>query len=136
MWRLTAGVVLLVSVLSELSPAGEVVTIAGTGRAEYTGDGGPAVEAGVGGPFGIAIGPDGALYICETTNHVIRRWDSKTARLSTVAGSGKKGYAGDGGPALKRSSTNLTKSASTNRGICSSSRCRTISSGGSMPRLA
>lgn len=81
------------------SLAGEVKTIAGHGKAEYTGDGGPAEQAGVGGPFGVSLGPDGALYICETTNHVIRRLDPKTGRLSTVAGSGKKGYAGDGGPA-------------------------------------
>lgn len=82
-------------------PAGEVTTIAGTGKAEYTGDGGPGAKAGVGGPFGVSLGPDGALYICETTNHVIRRLDPKTGKLSTVAGSGKKGYAGDGGPATK-----------------------------------
>ena len=99
MMRRSAGSVLVFLILSEFSLAGEVLTIAGTGRAGYTGDGGPAVEAGVGGPFGIAIGPDGALYICETTNHVIRRWDPPTGQLSTVAGCGKKGYAGDGGPA-------------------------------------
>ncbi len=99
MMRLTLGVVLGFGLLSELALAGEVVTIAGTGKAEYAGDGGPATAAGVGGPFGLVIGPDGALYICETTNHVIRRWDPQTHRLSTVAGSGKKGYAGDGGPA-------------------------------------
>lgn len=81
--------------------AGEVATIAGNGNAEYTGDGGPAEKAGVGGPFGISLGPDGALYICEISNHVIRRLDPKTGKLSTVCGSGKKGYAGDGGPAAK-----------------------------------
>jgi streptogramin lyase len=83
-----------------VSPAGEVATIAGNGRAEYAGDGGPGETAGVGGPFGIALGPDGALYFCETTNHVIRRWDPKSGLLSTVAGRGEKGYSGDGGPAV------------------------------------
>ncbi len=86
--------------IAGMGQAGEVATIAGNGKAEYTGDGGPATMAGVGGPFGLSQGPDGAIYICETTNHIIRRWDPKTATLSTVAGSGKKGYAGDGGPAL------------------------------------
>jgi DNA-binding beta-propeller fold protein YncE len=76
--------------------AAEVRTIAGSGKAEYSGDGRPATEAGVGGPFGLVIGPDGALYICETTNHVIRRLDLKTGILSTVAGTGQKGYEGDG----------------------------------------
>jgi DNA-binding beta-propeller fold protein YncE len=81
--------------------ADKVITLAGTGKAVYSGDGGEAVQAGVGGPFGISLGPDGALYVCEISNHVIRRIDEKTGTISTVAGSGKKGYAGDGGPATK-----------------------------------
>lgn len=79
----------------------EVVTIAGCGTDEYSGDGGPALKAGLGQPFGLEIGPDGMLYFCEFSNHVIRRLDLKTQTLSTVAGTGrKKGYAGDGGPAM------------------------------------
>jgi streptogramin lyase len=80
--------------------AAEIHTIAGTGRAAFSGDGGPASAADVGGPFGLTIGPDGALYACETTNHVVRRIDLESGRISTVAGmGGRKGYAGDGGPA-------------------------------------
>ena len=71
---------------------GTVATVAGSGKAEFTGDGGPATEAGVGGPFGIVVGPDGALYICETTNHVVRRLDRQTGNLTTVAGSGPLGF--------------------------------------------
>lgn len=81
--------------------AGEVRTIAGTGKAALSGDGGQATAAGVGGPFGLVIGPDGALYVCEISNHCIRRIDEKTGTISTVAGSGKKGYSGDGGPATQ-----------------------------------
>lgn len=81
--------------------AAEVRTIAGTGEARYHGDGGAAISAGVGGPFGIVIGPDGALYVCEISNHCIRRVDERTGLITTVAGSGKKGYDGDGGPADK-----------------------------------
>lgn len=77
----------------------EVVTLAGTGVSGRAGDGGPAAEAQVGGPFGLVVGPDGAIYVCETTTHVIRRIDGKTQRIRTVAGSGVKGYAGDGGAA-------------------------------------
>ncbi|MCA9067579.1 MAG: hypothetical protein KDA84_01565 [Planctomycetaceae bacterium] len=95
--QLVSGIVCLAFVVPCV--AGDVETIAGTGRDEYTGDGGPGTKAGVGGPFGIVIGPDEALYICETTNHVIRRLDPRTGKLTTVAGSGKKGYSGDGGPA-------------------------------------
>lgn len=82
--------------------AAEITTIAGSGRDEYSGDGGPALKAGVGQPFGLEIGPDGALYFCEFSNHVIRRMDLATTHLSTVAGTGRKaGYAGDGGPATQ-----------------------------------
>ncbi|MBA3312803.1 MAG: hypothetical protein H0T47_05845 [Planctomycetaceae bacterium] len=79
--------------------AAEVVTLIGDGTAASTGDGGPAARATVSGPFGVTLGPDGALYVCETTGHRIRRIDLDTDRVSTVAGTGESGYAGDGGPA-------------------------------------
>src|SRR5713226_6080591 len=78
-----------------------ITTIAGTGVADFSGDGGPGVKAQVANPYGLVIGPDGALYFCEVDNHRVRRLDLKTKKISTVAGSGEKGYAGDGGPALK-----------------------------------
>ena len=80
--------------------AREVVTIAGTGKKEYSRDGGVAKEAGAGEPYGLVVGPDDALYFCDIAFHVIRRIDA-AGRISTVAGSGQKGYAGDGGPATK-----------------------------------
>jgi streptogramin lyase len=73
-------------------------TYAGTGQAGYSGDGGPAAEAQLNNPFGIVRGPDGALYICDMSNHVIRKV-SPDDKISTVAGTGKRGYLGDGGPA-------------------------------------
>src|SRR5689334_16786632 len=81
--------------------AAEVVTLAGTGKDERSGDGGAAARAACGGPFGVVIGPDGGLYVCETTTHVVRRIDLRSGTISTVAGSGEKGYSGDGGPALQ-----------------------------------
>ena len=80
-----------------------VSTIAGTGVAGFSGDGGPGVAGQVNNPYGLVIGPDGALYFCEVGNHRVRRLDMKTHRLSTVAGTGTKGYSGDGGPALAAS---------------------------------
>ena len=74
-----------------------VVTLAGNGRAEFTGDGGAARQAGVSGPFGVVGHSDGGLYVCEIGSHVVRRIDLATGQISTAAGSGKKGYAGDGG---------------------------------------
>ncbi|MEO6725123.1 MAG: hypothetical protein ABIU20_08015 [Blastocatellia bacterium] len=75
-----------------------ISTFAGTGQAGYSGDGGQAGKAQLDNPFGIARGPDAALYVCDTMNHVIRRI-ARDGVITTVAGSGKKGYSGDGGPA-------------------------------------
>jgi sugar lactone lactonase YvrE len=81
--------------------AADIRTIAGNGRQTYSGDGGPAHEAGLAEPFGLTIGPDGSLYVCSVKNHCIRRIDEKTGFISTVAGSGQMGYAGDGRPATR-----------------------------------
>lgn len=81
--------------------AAEIDTIAGSGANQWVGDGGPATKAGVGGPFGLVIGPDEALYVCETTNHVIRRIDLQSGIATTVVGTGEKGNSGDGGPAVE-----------------------------------
>ena len=78
----------------------QIKTIAGTGRAGYSGDGGQATNAELNNPFGVIVGPDGAIYFCDTMNHVIRRIDRQGV-ITTVAGSGHKGYSGDGGPATK-----------------------------------
>jgi streptogramin lyase len=83
--------------------AAEVKTIAGTGKAGYAGDGGPGTSGALANPYGLVTGPDGALYICEVDNHVVRRLDLKTGMLSTVAGNGRRGYSGDGGPATQAS---------------------------------
>ena len=76
-------------------------TVCGTGRPENNGDSGKALQVNVGDPFGVEIGPDGALYVTEVGNHRVLRVDLKTGELTTVAGNGRKGYSGDGGPATE-----------------------------------
>ena len=79
--------------------AATIDTVAGTGKPDDGGERGPALKTNIGDPFGVEIGPDGALYICEVRNHRVRKLDLKSGELTTVAGCGQKGYAGDGGPA-------------------------------------
>lgn len=77
---------------------GRIVTVAGgPKRQSASGDGGPAVGAGMD-PTGLALLPDGSLLIADRDNHRIRRVDP-TGRIDTVAGTGRPGRDGDGGPA-------------------------------------
>lgn len=92
---------LLLGLIAGAVRAQSIETIAGTGTAGFSGDGGPGVKAQINNPYGLVTGPGGALYFCEIGNHRIRRLDLKTHVISTVAGSGKKGYSGDGGSALE-----------------------------------
>ena len=78
--------------------SGTVLTFAGTGAKGLSGDGGPAVKAQLNDPSGIVRGPDGALYICDTANHRIRKV-TRDGNITTVAGTGEAGWSGDGGPA-------------------------------------
>jgi sugar lactone lactonase YvrE len=76
---------------------GTITTVAGTGSAGSTGDGGPATQAQIRSPKSVAI-HDGGLYFSSLENKV-RRVDLRTGTITTVAGTGEPGYAGDGGPA-------------------------------------
>jgi DNA-binding beta-propeller fold protein YncE len=67
---------------------GVMTTVAGTGEAAYSGDGMRSSEAALAGPGGLAVGPDGTLYIADTFNGRIRAVDPETGVIRTVAGDG------------------------------------------------
>jgi sugar lactone lactonase YvrE len=83
-----------------VTPSSVISTIAGTGEAGYSGDGGPATEATFVQPRDTAVGPDGSIYVTDTRNHVVRRIDPDGI-VSTFAGTGEAGFGGDGGPATE-----------------------------------
>ena len=78
---------------------GVISTEAGNGAVGFSGDGGPATDAQFFGPAGVAADSAGNLFIAETGNSRIRRVDAATGVVTTIAGTGVAGYAGDGGPA-------------------------------------
>ena len=78
---------------------GVITTVAGRAGAGFAGDGGPATAATLFLPFDVAVASDGTLYIADEYNHRIRRVDPLSGVISTVAGTGSVGFAGDGGPA-------------------------------------
>lgn len=75
---------------------GQVSTVAGNGKKGYSGDDGPAVKASFNDIPAVAVTPEGDLYICDRLNARIRKVDSKTGIVSTVAGTGKKGDGTEG----------------------------------------
>lgn len=81
---------------------GHVSLVAGNGSAVSSGDGGRATEAGLAQPYGVALDAAGNVYIAEYAGHRVRKVDAQ-GRISTVAGNGIAGDAGDGGPATAAS---------------------------------
>jgi DNA-binding beta-propeller fold protein YncE len=89
MWKIA-----LLLPLATVLLADKITTIAGNGQPGFS-------ATQINNPYGMTIGPDGALYFCEIGNHVVRRLDLKTHEMTVIAGNGTKGYSGDGGPATE-----------------------------------
>ncbi|MFI9311381.1 NHL domain-containing protein [Streptomyces triculaminicus] len=83
----------------KITPDGKISTVAGTGTAGFSGDGGPATAARLHTPLGVAVTSTGDLHITDHGNHRIRKITAD-GKISTVVGTGSAGFAGDGGPAL------------------------------------
>ncbi len=78
---------------------GFISAVAGTGNDGFSGDGGPATLAELNSPHGVALDSAGNIFIADTNNQRIRRIDSGTGFISTIAGTGVAGFSGDFGPA-------------------------------------
>jgi sugar lactone lactonase YvrE len=85
--------------IRRIDSSGHVTNIAGNGIAGYGGDGGPATQASIWRPHGVAVDNRSHVFIADSPNHRIRRVDLATGIIITVAGTGQSGYSGDNGPA-------------------------------------
>ncbi len=86
--------------IRRVAPDSTITTFAGSGIADFGGDGGPATDARLKNPAGIAVNPDSSIYISDAGNHRIRRVGSDGI-ITTVAGVGTEDFSGDGGPATE-----------------------------------
>jgi RHS repeat-associated protein len=86
--------------IRRVGPDGIITTVAGNGSDGGSGDGGPATQAELSDPAGVAVAPDGSFYIADSGNNRIRRV-GPDGIISTVAGNGTEGGSGDGGPATQ-----------------------------------
>lgn len=122
---------------------GIITTLAGNGYASdpgfgaFYGDGGPATDAELSGPTGVAVDGAGNVYIADYNNHCVRKVDA-AGKISTIAGTAVNGYSGDDGPATAAkflSTAGLTFDAAGNLYICDpvNNRIRKVSKAGVPP---
>jgi uncharacterized protein (TIGR03437 family) len=85
--------------IRKVNANGNISTVAGNGSQAYSGDGGPAINASLNAPLGVAVDPSGNVYIVDSVSHVIREI-TLDGNINTIAGTGAPGFTGDGGPAI------------------------------------
>ena len=86
--------------MRRVSPTGTITTVAGTGVAGFSGDGGPATQARLGTVSGLAVDKQGNLYIADFAQARVRKV-SASGTITTIAGTGTSGFSGDGGPGAR-----------------------------------
>lgn len=122
----------LLSRVQKVSPDGRLSTAAGSGPLGFSGDGGPATSAALGLVNGLAFDPSGNLYIADASNHRVRKVDT-SGIITTFAGNGERGSAGDDGPAKDAqldSPSGVAVDASGNLYISTGNRVRRVDSRG------
>ena len=89
--------------IRKVDTGGTITTVAGNGTFGFSGDGGPAINAGLEAPDGVALNSSGDILIADTSSQRIRKVDHATQTITTVAGNGTQAFSGDGGPATSAS---------------------------------
>jgi uncharacterized protein (TIGR03437 family) len=118
--------------------ADEIVTVAGSGTDGYSGDGGAALAAEIGGISGLAVDTQGNVYFADSWNQRVRML-APTGVVSTIAGNGTSGDAGDGGPAVSASllwPAGVAVDTEGNLYVSSGSRVRKVSPNGKIAAFA
>jgi hypothetical protein len=125
--------------IRRITPGGQITTVAGTGTAGYSGDGGPATSAQLSWPLDVEPTADGGFLIADLGNKRVRRV-SPAGIITTVAGTGQGGSQGDGGPASSARVSPTGVAATPDGGFlvadASAQRVRRVSAGGTITRAA
>jgi sugar lactone lactonase YvrE len=123
--------------IRRVSPDGTITTFAGSGRYGFSGDGGRATSASLAEPIAVAVDRRGNVYIGDWRNSRVRKVSS--GRITTLAGTGRRGFSGDGGPAAKaqiRDPHAVTVDAKGNVYIADGPRVRKVSPDGTITTVA
>ncbi|MBM4067845.1 MAG: hypothetical protein FJ271_02705 [Planctomycetes bacterium] len=85
----------------KMDARGKLAVLAGTGAKGFSGDGGPALKAKFNVMHNLTVAGTGDIYVADTGNRRVRKINGKTGTVTTIAGTGRKGFSGDGGPATE-----------------------------------